>query len=639
LHIPAFLPIWLKAAFFGVAGAILILPGRFFVHFAGRISRLMSRILESPVSLIVVAAAFVVLRATPALLGDGRLRGREAQAGIVRPVEYLSDWLATKVYELGHPLIAIDGWTAVAVVSIFSGCLFLFFIWYFPRRIWNDSRDRLVARSLLAGSGLVALFFGYVEAYALPCALMTGVLLAAEAFRREKGSFYVVVLLQIMAVAAHVLAVILFPALWSLALTNRTKRGARLTVVAFSMTAGLCWMYFIFFGNVYAKEAAMGRVILPLFAALPTDYGILSPAHLLDLANLPLLVCPGAVIAAVILLACRKNFTKIAGYAFFWSTVIAAGLVFIILLDPKLGMARDWDLFGLGLLPVVVWTAIRMADRRPSLVPGTVMYPIVAQVMTSVVFVGINTHSDTAIARFENLLELDRNRGGYGHEILAGWYHDRGDTEKEILHWREAAILEDNKRYWGGLSLACLQAGDYRSGLAAACRAYARDTSWAKGAFYLASAYRELGQYDSALLYYDRSLCLDPGAHNVRHDLATFYLRFGLYDEGLQQIDAAIALAPDSGVYRGVRGWILFEAGRLEECEKSLRYALKMDPNLVPARVNLSRWFYRTGRADSALLELDRVLRVPDLPIELRDNLLELGRSFRNRPVPSDSAG
>lgn len=635
MHLPAFLPLWLQILFFGCGAALIVLPGRIF---AGGPSRISARIMEASFAAVIPFAAFVVFRASPALLGDGWLRGREVPADIIRPLEFLSAWLACRTYELGRPLFGIDGPGAVAIVSIFAGCLFLFFIWYYPRRIWEHSRDRGAARIFLIVSGVVALFFGYVESYALPCALIVGALLAAEANRRGKCPFSVVVLLLVAAAASHFMAVILFPALLALALSGHRRCVGRIVVVGTLGVVALLWAYLVLFASTYAQEAAAASMVLPLFSQPPLDYGLLSPEHVLDLANLLLLVCPGVAIAAPLLCASHNRKQKAGGRAF-WILAIGGALCLPVLLDPKLGMARDWDLFGLGLAPLIVWAAVRLADLQARIPSGALVHPLFAQVTVLTMFVGINTHSPAAVARFENLLELDRNRGGYGHEILANWYREQGQTEKEIHHRQQAASRENNKRYWGGLALTYLQNGKYEDALEAAQRAYAIDPSWAKGIFYLASAYRELGMIDSALVSYDRSLVLDPNAHGVRHDLATLLMGLGRYDHALKQIDIAIGLAPDSAIYRGIRGWILLEADSLSGAERHLREALRMQPDLLSARVNLCRVFQQTGRADSALIEIGRIQQQPEVPPQIRNYLEGLKQLIRENEVPPDSAG
>ncbi len=402
--------------------------------------------------------------------------------------------------------------------------------------------------------------------------------------------------------------------------------------------AALIWGYMVFFVSFYAQETLVGSVVLPLLPQPPVNYGLLSPEHLLDLANLLLLVCPGILIAAPLLLISRGGRQGIGGRAF-WILAVCGALCLPVLMDPKLGMARDWDLFGLGLVPLIVWTAVRLADLRSKLPRGVLAYPLFAQVVVLMMFVGVNTHPPAAMARFEKLLELDQNRGGYGHEILASWYREFGQTEKEIHHWQKAAFLENNKRYWGGLALAYLEKENYTLALQAAQRAYVLDPFWASGAYYLASAYRELRVPDSALKYYDCSIALDPDNHGVRHDLATMFLGMRRHDNALKQIDVAIRLAPDSAVYLGVRGWILTEAGRLDEGERYLRDALRMEPDLLSARINLTRVLQRTGRPDSALREVGNILRMPNLPPELREYMVTLDRLIRENEFPADSAG
>ncbi len=230
LHLPAFLPLWSRVVLFVAGGILIILPVRLFTPTAGGWSRFFQRIIQSPFLVVIPVAAFVVFRVSPALLGDGRLRGREAASDIIRPLEFLSGWLACRIHDLGRSMFGIDGWGAVGLVSIIAGFLFLFFIWYYPRRIWENSGDRLTARAFLAVSGVVALFFGYVESYALPCALMIGALLAVEAHRRGKGPFYIVAILLFVATTTHFMMIVLFPALSALALIRNRQRVGRLVM-------------------------------------------------------------------------------------------------------------------------------------------------------------------------------------------------------------------------------------------------------------------------------------------------------------------------------------------------------------------------------------------------------------------------
>jgi len=393
--------------------------------------RAFAQIIHSPLGAIVAVLVFIVFRVSVGLLGDGTLRGREAQMAISRPMEILSGHLASWIYNIVHPAFGWNGQNAVAVVSIMAGGLFLFFIWYFPRRIWEESSARLIVRIFLISSGATALFFGYIESYAVPLAAMVGFLLAAEAFRRERCPFLICIFLFLLAAAAHFSAMVLFPALVVLAITGRGGRLWRVSLVGIIAIVAIVWTIWIFRGSIFATEAPTGSVLVPLMPTPPVNYGLISPQHLLDIVNLLLLVCPGVLIAVPLLLSSRRSQPKTQP-RLFWLLAVMIPLSIPLFLDPKLGMARDWDLFALGLMPLLVWSAIRVADGHQKRPRRALALPVFASASVLVMFVGINADTEVAITRFEKLLELDQVRGGYGYEILATHYRSAGRNRMDV---------------------------------------------------------------------------------------------------------------------------------------------------------------------------------------------------------------
>ena len=628
VHLPAFLPLWAKIVFFLLAGSIWLFPSATAGVWTSRIPPLVRRVICSPISAVALGGAFILFRVSYGFLGDGMLRGREAQMAIIRPVEVLSASLATGMYHLLPPMFHATGQDAVAAASLLAGCLFIVVLWLFTRRLWDDPGDRRTARMLLVASTLTVLFFGYVESYALTYLAIAGFLLAAESYRRGKGSYFTCLAFIIPAIASHLLAVVLLPSLFALSITP--AKGRRWRLLAFGLIAfgAGAWGYWALHASQFARETPAGSILISLLPRAPAYYSFISPAHLLDFANLLLLVCPGVLIA-IPLLRLTVTPARRGDSRLFWLLAVVLPLGIPLFLDPKLGMARDWDLFSLGLVPLVVWAAIRLTDNRSRLPGRLLAFPILASATTLAMFVGINANTNTSIARFEQLLELDPARGGYGHEILATWYHNRDQFQEEIIQWRKALKCVEHRRYWTGLSAAYVRAGDIANGFLAARRGYILDTTYAYSAYYLGVTYEELALPDSALIYYARAVRLAPRDLSLRYDLALALFQAGQLPDGIAHLDTLIRLAPDSLGYQNALAAMLIESNRFDEASSLVRAILQRNPQDFQAQVNLAMLYHKTGRDDLALAEIGALLRRSNLSLAQRSTLGEFEQRIR----------
>jgi tetratricopeptide (TPR) repeat protein len=356
-------------------------------------------------------------------------------------------------------------------------------------------------------------------------------------------------------------------------------------------------------------------VLVPLVGGPPLNYGLFSGAHLLDVINLLCLVAPFLLVAAPLLLDRSPVRPAIAG-GFFWPLAVTIPLAIPLLIDPKLGMARDWDLLSLGVVPLGIYAAITIADRWRALPRGALLLPSVAAAGVLAMFVGINAHTGRSIQRFEHLLHLDRQRGGYGYEALAYFYHTRGQSDKIIQSWRSALELENNPRYWMQLSTVYNQLGDRDNALSTARECYFADTSSAAGAYSLANSFSNWGLPDSVSRYLHLAARLGADNVQIQHDLAAFLYLHNRLEEARHYIEAAIALAPDSAAYYNVLGAILIQTGEFGAAVTTLNRALVLHPNDKDSRLNLALAYFLAGQRQQALTELSRVSRETDLTAE-----------------------
>jgi tetratricopeptide (TPR) repeat protein len=117
-------------------------------------------------------------------------------------------------------------------------------------------------------------------------------------------------------------------------------------------------------------------------------------------------------------------------------------------------------------------------------------------------------------------------------------------------------------------------------------------------------------QPDSALALYRHALSLDPDDIIVLNNLALAFRDAGEFDSALVMIDRAIATQPSgSAVLYLNRASVLITAGRTAEAEADLRRALEQDSTLSGARTMLAGLLNQQGQYDSAIAVMQGEVR------------------------------
>ena len=106
-------------------------------------------------------------------------------------------------------------------------------------------------------------------------------------------------------------------------------------------------------GNIALKE-----ILVPLQKTSFNPYSLFSGRHLLDLLNLFLLNFP-LLLLILIVSSLRKKFI-----APFYLIMIGPSLLFTILVDPKLGAYRDWDLLSIASAPIIAFAVSALANVK-----------------------------------------------------------------------------------------------------------------------------------------------------------------------------------------------------------------------------------------------------------------------------------
>ncbi len=402
------------------------------------------------------------------------------------------------------------------ILSCLAGALLLLVLLKFVRAR-NSLNGGLFMLVLLTCGGWLA-FFGYVENYAwVGLAMMIFLVAGLRATEPPRTIPILPILLFGIAVLMHYMAIVLFPALvyllWTLHFEPRDHEQQKITapnlrlkiIIASFVVAGIA-------GYIYVKGWRGWISVLPLWPDSVEDgYALLSLKHGVDLVNLLLWSC---VAALVILLVSRRTAPSIRtnNQENFLLLAAGASAVFAFTFSPNLGMARDWDIVSAAMWPTVFYGAWRTANYQYDAVQllrlRANLVAIILLILVPAVLV--QTNQSTAIARFRNLLELDRSRSSYGWENLALYYQRTGELDLRIAAWEKAGSVGRNPRYLFNLAEAYKLADRMDEADQAALSAAQLNKDFAENLFYYAVAQAKRDKLYRARTLVNSALEINP---------------------------------------------------------------------------------------------------------------------------------
>jgi tetratricopeptide (TPR) repeat protein len=249
----------------------------------------------------------------------------------------------------------------VSVVTAVAGVLAVGAIWRIAKTLRSD---RLGQSLILFGaltSGVVILFFGYVENYTWATALALWSLAFTLKHLKSRKGGQAAILLALVALGFH-LFTLPFLVIAILALLNRTggKQFAPLGLQAIKFNLGLVALSVA--AVLLFQLSGSNKYFVPLWPTDSIPYAAFSPAHLLDVLNELVLVAPLAIVALLMTLIMkgrRQNPITIQEQVLASLALLAFLLSFWI--NPDLGAPRDWDLLGFYGIPLSLWAICRLA--------------------------------------------------------------------------------------------------------------------------------------------------------------------------------------------------------------------------------------------------------------------------------------
>jgi tetratricopeptide (TPR) repeat protein len=421
------------------------------------------------------AAVFLLLRSRSFFFGDGPLFAELAAKGA--PFHGFDDMhfaLFAWIYRLCLRWREIDPFLPFRAASVLAGVLAVILAIPLVRRLPWSGRSRLLVLGWFFATGPVALFFGYVEVYSFLLALLTAFLLAGLLALWGRAPLWWAGLLFAGAMLFQLTAVFSAGALLVLFLRAPEKSWRRrfLALALPSIAVGLLWILIhLVLGweqGWFRRGSPENENVRTLILPLGGGHGFFSFAHWRDMLNLALVTAP---VPLLVVLFHLRSLRARLGEPAVQFLLAQAGVLLLasLLLDRKLGTARDWDLLaahvpGLILLAGMLWTGEGeppgpgavdagggglLPEGRASAAPRGAAAALLVSLLVTAPWI-LLIHRDQDSARW--LADVAQDFGDpaqpYAYEELGKHYRNRGDYDRaEEMYLRCVQAGPDNPRF------------------------------------------------------------------------------------------------------------------------------------------------------------------------------------------------
>jgi tetratricopeptide (TPR) repeat protein len=557
------------------------------------------------VAIGVAIAAGLLLRARGHYLGDGW----QSLALLGGPRPYVKEDAAATGLLLRWLARAIGGnergaLLAYETLSVAAGALFLLAVDTLGRPLAATREERRRLLLFLAAGGWSLLFFGYVENYALFTTAAGAYALAGARAARDGRGTWVAAALALAATSLHVAGLLLLPSLAVLLLARtplaraaaHVPLGARiaapLAVLAGGLIAGRRWL-----GGAVSRDF----LFVPLFPSRFTadGYTLFSSKHLLDVLNLAFLLLPGiAPLAVALARAPLRSLLRDGALRF--ALFLAASLsLAAFVLDPKLGMPRDWDFFAFTGIPWALCAFLALSDETS---PRRVDARRAIQLATVLGFVALHARASTnaseerAYAQFRDDLALDPAKGRAARIHAVNHWRRLG---RDDLAAREAQLWDE----------------DYPE------RVFVRRAAEA----------RSRGDVAEATRLNRDAIARAPTYSDPWNNLGSIDLAQGRVADAQEEMEIARALNPNEPSIWMNLGTASFAAGDLAGAQHWWLRAWEREPDGALVNKSLARLAQRRGDDASYERYLSRAAAAPEAPgpllAEWGDRLAAKGRT------------
>ncbi len=591
-------------------------------------------------SMVVSLILFGLFRSSIHLLGDGYLLLRDlayfdpeiSWKGINAPLVY---WTVKKFHILGESI-----WESPVVTyrlySMICGAAYFGLSPVAARVLGKTGVERTIILGFLLSAGLIELFYGYVETYALliPATLLY-LVLGIQSIQGTRSLLLPSLVLGFL-MAMHFAMVSLVPSLLILAWVRMKVHSGevedvgkmRYLLAHFGPTlltpaVTILVLGIIGFDPVNYLSSSKGTHLLPFTGALTfhQHYRLFSLEHFSDVLNQYLLIAPAAVMGIAFL---GRRVFRMGDEPVYLMVATLVPFLFSFLANPEVGAFRDWDVFAFPGLPMTLWVAVMFCgafqDTERLKQAGFVI--VSAALVHTGLWVGVNARMGRAEARYSDVMTrgfLSGNARSYGWETYAIYQRESGKNE-EAIHAYDRAIeaSPDNPRHWIALGNRYLELDRFQDAIDALKKGfelapaysetYAKNLANAHGS--LGNVYYRLGKFQEAIAQYTLSVKTNPEHVDMLFNLGVAYSESGDYVSAIRNYKKVVSLSPGYGLAYLNMGNSYSDLKDVPNAVVQYQKALEIDPEYTNAHYNLALAYLELGDAKKAR---DGFLKVLDL--------------------------
>lgn len=389
------------------------------------------------VSLLFLTAIFYIFKLNTFFLGDGYTwiaTYSNPDYLIVKPTELLSGYIVKGVQLLFGEESEATSSMAFQFISLFSGVIFLVMMRNSIKLLIADTRLRTFGFLSFVTSGMVLLFMGYIEFY--PMLWMATSVYLYYCIKSLESSKYLLfaiplffILLLVHAQSVYLSFGFLYLIAWRGINKHRLKRiiNRYWPLIVVTTAIGSAGILFFAYSNYKITQ-----ILLPLFTSKPDNpgYTVFSAVHLLDIANLILLLFPVLVIAGLTFIMFIRKVELHETEIFLLLSSIGS-ILFLLFVEPYIGFARDWDLMSMTLLFPLLFS-FYFFEKIEFKFSGKLIFILLALSLSiTSSYIYINVKHDLAVDRYASIIESKEGlQYRPGWTILNNYYIEIDQVEK-----------------------------------------------------------------------------------------------------------------------------------------------------------------------------------------------------------------
>ncbi|MCP4704247.1 MAG: hypothetical protein GY865_06535, partial [candidate division Zixibacteria bacterium] len=518
---------------------------------------------------------------------------------------------------------------AFRIVSIVSGLITIWFFFLICRVITKDKTKRILIFISSFLSGLLLMFFGYAEYYHIIWAFFVSTLYFFIKYLTQGRGLITGWIILLIGIVFHMqLAIILPAALYASLCTGRGLifyqrfKAIIWTVLIISAIGVIAAVVYKYTTDLYIED-----MFLSLFSGKPIDpgYAIFSPAHLVDIFNEFILLVPLLFLFAIISIRKIGSIFNQNITAFLFIATIGSFL-FLFLIDPKLGMPRDWDLFSLTPFTLTL-LFILLLEESALISFRKLMLPIALLLIISPLPYLLTNLSENSSAEYvKKLIKLDSKKTIAGMIILYDYYKALGDDNNArqlgyLYHTNYPTEIKCNE------AMDAMDEGDIElaSSIMALVEPNKFDASYQRA---LSRLFSLKGDYHRALKHIDWTIELRRYFSQVYRERAMIYMNLNQHDNIFKDMRKAYQL-DDSNII--ILEGLTYVHTYFKQYDSCIFYAQRMkyvDSSLPIAYYWLSNAYALKNNYDSANYYINKAtIRIGE------DSILAVGLNNLQRQI------